>query len=54
MSYNVVTILPLERQLKRKVFLPAIYDKSEQEDIPDKEIGYLLSFIQETPPDQYA
>lgn len=27
------------------VFLLAIYDKSEQEDISDKEIGYLLSFI---------
>jgi mRNA-degrading endonuclease RelE of RelBE toxin-antitoxin system len=27
------------------VFLLAIYDKSEQEDITDKEIGYLLSFI---------
>jgi len=27
------------------IFLLAIYDKSEQEDISDKEIGYLLSFI---------
>lgn len=27
------------------VFLLAIYDKSEQRDISDKEIGYLLSFI---------
>lgn len=27
------------------VFLLAIYDKSEQVDITDKEIGYLLSFI---------
>lgn len=27
------------------VYLLAIYDKSEQEDISDKEIGYLLSFI---------
>ena len=27
------------------VFLLAIYDKSEQEFISDKEIGYLLSFI---------
>lgn len=29
----------------RNVFLLAIYDKSEQEDVSDKEIGYLLSFI---------
>jgi len=28
------------------VFLLAIYDKSEQENITDKEINYLLSFIQ--------
>ncbi|MDO9256212.1 MAG: type II toxin-antitoxin system RelE/ParE family toxin [Bacteroidales bacterium] len=28
------------------VFLLSIYDKSEKEDIPDKEINYLLSFIQ--------
>lgn len=28
------------------VFLIAIYDKSEQENISDKEINYLLSFIQ--------
>ncbi|MEI8048217.1 MAG: hypothetical protein WCI92_12610 [Bacteroidota bacterium] len=28
------------------VFLLCIYDKSEKEDIPDKEINYLLSFIQ--------
>lgn len=28
------------------VFLLAIYDKSEQENISDKEINYLLSFIQ--------
>ncbi len=27
------------------VYLLAIYDKSEQDDITDKEIGYLLSFI---------
>lgn len=27
------------------VFLLAIYNKSEQQDITDKEIGYLLSFI---------
>jgi len=27
------------------IFLLAIYDKSEQEDITDKEIKYLLSFI---------
>jgi hypothetical protein len=27
------------------IFLLAIYDKSEHEDISDKEIGYLLSFI---------
>lgn len=29
----------------RNVYLLAIYDKSEQEDITDKEIKYLLSFI---------
>ncbi|MDO8951392.1 MAG: type II toxin-antitoxin system RelE/ParE family toxin [Draconibacterium sp.] len=29
----------------KNVFLLAIYDKSEQDDITDKEIGYLLSFI---------
>ncbi len=29
------------------VYLLAIYDKSEQEDITDKEIKYLLSFIEE-------
>ncbi|MFH2141324.1 MAG: type II toxin-antitoxin system RelE/ParE family toxin [Bacteroidota bacterium] len=31
--------------VESNVFLIAIYDKSEQEDISDKEIGYLLSFI---------
>jgi mRNA-degrading endonuclease RelE of RelBE toxin-antitoxin system len=31
--------------VENNVFLLAIYDKSEQEDISDKEIGYLLSFI---------
>jgi mRNA-degrading endonuclease RelE of RelBE toxin-antitoxin system len=31
--------------LENNVFLLAIYDKSEQADISDKEIGYLLSFI---------
>lgn len=31
--------------IDNKVFLLAIYDKSEQEDISDKEIDYLLSFI---------
>ena len=29
----------------KNVFLLTIYDKSEQEDITDKEIKYLLSFI---------
>lgn len=29
----------------KNVFLLAIYDKSEQDDITDKEMGYLLSFI---------
>jgi len=32
--------------IKSNVFLLAIYDKSEQEDITDKEIKYLLSFIE--------
>jgi mRNA-degrading endonuclease RelE of RelBE toxin-antitoxin system len=31
--------------VESNVFLLAIYDKSEQEDISDKEIGYLLSYI---------
>jgi len=31
--------------VENNVFLLAIYDKSEQNDISDKEIGYLLSFI---------
>lgn len=31
--------------VENNVFLLAIYDKSEQEDISDKEIRYLLSFI---------
>ncbi|MBN2348061.1 MAG: type II toxin-antitoxin system RelE/ParE family toxin [Bacteroidales bacterium] len=31
--------------IENNVFLLAIYDKSEQEDITDKEIKYLLSFI---------
>lgn len=31
--------------VESNVFLLAIYDKSEQEDITDKEIKYLLSFI---------
>ncbi|MBP8766341.1 MAG: type II toxin-antitoxin system RelE/ParE family toxin [Ferruginibacter sp.] len=31
--------------VENNIFLLAIYDKSEQEDISDKEIGYLLSFI---------
>lgn len=31
--------------IENNVFLLAIYDKSVQEDISDKEIGYLLSFI---------
>jgi mRNA-degrading endonuclease RelE of RelBE toxin-antitoxin system len=31
--------------IERNVFLLAIYDKSEQQDISDKEIKYLLSFI---------
>jgi len=31
--------------IENNVFLLAIYDKSEQKDISDKEIGYLLSFI---------
>ncbi|PIQ28771.1 MAG: hypothetical protein COW63_14455 [Bacteroidetes bacterium CG18_big_fil_WC_8_21_14_2_50_41_14] len=31
--------------VENNVFLLAIYDKSEQEDITDKEIKYLLSFI---------
>lgn len=32
--------------VENNVFLLAIYDKSEQEDITDKEIKYLLSFIE--------
>lgn len=31
--------------VESKIFLLSIYDKSEQEDITDKEINYLLSFI---------
>ncbi len=31
--------------VENNVFLLAIYDKSEYEDISDKEIGYLLTFI---------
>jgi hypothetical protein len=31
--------------IERNVYLLAIYDKSEQEDITDSEIKYLLSFI---------
>lgn len=31
--------------VENNVFLLAIYDKSEQEDITDKEIKYLVSFI---------
>lgn len=31
--------------VEKNVFLLAIYDKSEQENISDKEIKYLLSFI---------
>jgi len=31
--------------VENNVYLLAIYDKSEQEDITDKEIKYLLSFI---------
>jgi mRNA-degrading endonuclease RelE of RelBE toxin-antitoxin system len=31
---------------ENNIFLLAIYDKSEQEDINNKEIEYLLSFIQ--------
>jgi mRNA-degrading endonuclease RelE of RelBE toxin-antitoxin system len=31
--------------VENNVFLLAVYDKSEQEDITDKEIKYLLSFI---------
>jgi mRNA-degrading endonuclease RelE of RelBE toxin-antitoxin system len=31
--------------IENNVFLLAIYDKSEQNDISDKEIEYLLSFI---------
>ncbi|TVQ07648.1 MAG: hypothetical protein EA361_17930 [Bacteroidetes bacterium] len=31
--------------IENNVFLLAIYDKSEQEDITDKEIKYLLSFV---------
>jgi mRNA-degrading endonuclease RelE of RelBE toxin-antitoxin system len=29
------------------VYLLTIYDKSEQKDVSDKEIEYLLSFVQE-------
>ncbi len=32
--------------IESNVFLLAIYDKSEQNDITDKEIKYLLSFIE--------
>lgn len=32
--------------VESQVYLLAIYDKSEQEDITDKEIKYLLSFIE--------
>lgn len=32
--------------IESNVFLLSIYDKSEQEDITDKEIKYLLSFIE--------
>jgi mRNA-degrading endonuclease RelE of RelBE toxin-antitoxin system len=32
--------------IDNSVFLLSIYDKSEQENISDKEINYLLSFIQ--------
>jgi mRNA-degrading endonuclease RelE of RelBE toxin-antitoxin system len=32
--------------VENNVFLLAIYDKSEQKDITDKEINYLLSFIE--------
>jgi mRNA-degrading endonuclease RelE of RelBE toxin-antitoxin system len=31
--------------VENNVFLLAIYDKSEQKDISDNEIGYLLNFI---------
>jgi hypothetical protein len=31
--------------VENNVFLLALYDKSEQENISDKEIEYLLSFI---------
>jgi mRNA-degrading endonuclease RelE of RelBE toxin-antitoxin system len=31
--------------IENNIFLLAIYDKSEQEDITEKEIKYLLSFI---------
>jgi len=35
--------------IENKVFLLTIYDKSEQEDITDKEINYLLLFIDWNP-----
>jgi mRNA-degrading endonuclease RelE of RelBE toxin-antitoxin system len=40
---RVVTHLQVS---EKSVFLLAIYDKSEQEIITDKEVKYLLSFIQ--------
>jgi len=39
---RVITYLQI---MENNVFLLAIYDKSEQKDISDKEIQYLLSFI---------
>jgi hypothetical protein len=40
-----VRVITHVQVVENNVFLLAIYGKSEQEDISDKEIGYLLSFI---------
>ena len=34
------------QHVDNRVFLLTIYDKSEQEDLSDKELKYLLSFIE--------
>jgi len=51
MSYKIFSIPPFDKQLKRlskkypSVFLLSIFDKSEDENIPDSELKFLLKLI---------
>lgn len=46
MTYSIIALPPFERELK--IYLLAIYDKSEKENISENELDRLLKIIAET------